>query len=104
LVETRALAGGAGKPVVEVDAFLVDAEVAEPVVLGAEVLGVGGTAGVADQGPEHDQSVTNSLLSLRINQYDLSETPLVEVTSASRVFASASVWGSAFATLLGDPA
>jgi len=47
LVEPGAVAVGAGESVVEVDAPLGDAEVAEAVALGREVLVVGGAAGVS---------------------------------------------------------
>jgi len=39
--------------VVEIYAFFRDAELAQPVALRGEVLGVGGAAGVADQGLTH---------------------------------------------------
>ena len=60
LIEARAGAVGAGEPVVKVDALLRDAELAEPVALGGEVLVVGGAAGVADQGLGHDPECTFS--------------------------------------------
>jgi len=47
LVEPGAFAVGAGQAVVEVDPLLGDAELDQPVVLGGEVLFVGGAADVA---------------------------------------------------------
>jgi hypothetical protein len=57
LVQAGAVAVGTGQPVVEVDAVVGDAEFAQPVPLGGEVLGVGGAAGVADHGLGHDPGV-----------------------------------------------
>jgi hypothetical protein len=55
LVESGALAVGAGQSVVEVDPVVGYAELAQPVALRGEVLFVGGAAGVADQNPGHDR-------------------------------------------------
>lgn len=49
LIQAGAFPVGAGKAMIEVDPLLDDAELAEPVALGGEVLLVGGAAGVADQ-------------------------------------------------------
>jgi len=90
------VAVGAGESVVEVDAPLGDAEVAEAVALGREVLVVGGAAGVADQRAGHPENVTDSPRSLTINSYNLCETLLVAATAALRLSAAVSVWGSAY--------
>ena len=50
LVKAGAGAGGAGEAVIGVDAVLGDAKLQEGLVLGVQVLPVGGTAGVADEG------------------------------------------------------
>jgi hypothetical protein len=55
LVESGAVAVGAGEAVVEVDPCGVDAELQEGLVLGDEVLFVGGAAGVADPDRGHDR-------------------------------------------------
>ncbi len=73
MVEAGTLPAGACEPVVEVDPVTGDAELTQPVTLGGEILGVGGAAGVADQGPGHDRSVTDSHPSLRIFPYHLCE-------------------------------
>jgi hypothetical protein len=61
LIEAGAVAGGAGEPVVEVDPVLGDAELAQPITLGGEVLGVGGAARVSDQRLGHDRERLRTL-------------------------------------------
>src|SRR6266705_6606155 len=51
---------GAGEAVVEVDPLLGNAEFGQPLLLGGEVLFVGGAAGVADQGLGHGRGCTFS--------------------------------------------
>src|SRR5258708_29052675 len=96
LVEPGAVAVGAGESVVEVDAPLGDAEVAEAVALGREGLVVGGAAGVADQRAGHPENVTDSPRALIIHSYHLCETLLVAAAAALRLSAAVSVWGSAY--------
>jgi hypothetical protein len=60
LVEAGTGAVGAGEAVVQVDAFLREPELAEPVALGGDVLVVGGAAGVTDQGLGHGRERTFS--------------------------------------------
>ena len=57
LIEAGPGAGGAGEAVVGVDAILGDAEVQEGLALGVQILAVGGTAGVSDEGCGHGGSV-----------------------------------------------
>ena len=57
LVEAGAGAGGAGEAVVGVDAILGDAELQEGLSLGGQILLVGGTARVSDEGCRHGGSV-----------------------------------------------
>jgi hypothetical protein len=47
----------ASQPVIEIDAFFGDAEPAQLVALHAELVGVGGATGVADQGLTHDREL-----------------------------------------------
>jgi hypothetical protein len=60
LVQAGTATVGAGEPVVEVDAVVGDAELAQSLTLGCEVLGVGGAASVADQRLGHDRERTDS--------------------------------------------
>jgi hypothetical protein len=55
LVQAGAVAVGAGKPVVEVDPLGVAAQLEQGLLLGGEVLFVGGAAGVADPDRGHDR-------------------------------------------------
>ena len=50
LVEAGSGAGGAGEAVVRVDAVLGDTQLQEDLALDVQVLPVGGTAGVSDEG------------------------------------------------------
>ena len=49
MLQARAAAVAAGHTVIEIDAVLADAELAQGVALGGEILLVGRAAGVADQ-------------------------------------------------------
>jgi hypothetical protein len=60
LVQTGAVAVGAGEPVVEVDSIRGDAKAEQELALGGEVLFVGGAAGVANQGRGHGAECTDS--------------------------------------------
>jgi hypothetical protein len=81
LIEAGAVAGGAGEPVVEVDPVLGDAEFAQPVTLGGEVLGVGGAARVSDQRLGHDRERTDSPRHSRFSPDGLSATPQVQAAA-----------------------
>jgi hypothetical protein len=81
LVEAGTGAVGAGEAVVQVDAFLRDAELAEPVALGGEVLVVGGAAGVTDQGLGHGRERTFSPRQSGFSPYGATATPQVKVTA-----------------------
>ena len=57
LIEAGTGAGGTGEAVIGVDAILGDAELREGLLLGGQVLPVGGTAGVSDECCRHGGSV-----------------------------------------------
>jgi len=58
LAQPRAVAMRAGQAVVDVDALQLDAQRLQGVTLGAEILGVGGDAGIADLELGHVASVS----------------------------------------------
>src|ERR671917_800754 len=66
---------------------------------GHEVLGVGRAKCVADQSAGHDLDVMDSSPSLRINPYQLCETPLVLAAIATASRHGVSEWGSSYVPL-----
>jgi hypothetical protein len=71
LVEAGPAAVGAGQPLVQVDPVGGDPEPGEGMTLRGEVLGVGETAGVADQRGGHVRQRTDSPRQLRRSPYGL---------------------------------
>ena len=78
-VEAGSGAGGAGEAVIGMDAILGDAELQERLALGGQVLPVGGTARVSDEGCRHGGKCTNRVPLPQLFPYHAYETLLAPV-------------------------
>jgi hypothetical protein len=95
LVQARALPVGASQPVAGIDAFVRDAELAQPLTLRGEVLGATGAAGLADQGLTHDRERTDSPDIRDLSPDGVSATPQVQAAVCGEPGGGVSAGGSA---------
>ena len=83
LVQAGTGAGGAGEAVIGVDGFLGDAKLQDRLSLGGQILPVGGTAGVSDEGCRHGGKCTDRVPPVQLFPYHSYETLLVPVWRGS---------------------
>ena len=83
LVEAGAGAGRAGEAVIDVSAILGDAKLQERLMLGGQILPVGGTAGVSDERCRHGRSVRIGVPLPQLFPYHSCETFLTFVWRSS---------------------